>query len=774
MGGEHTRVKLMVKNLSNPLNARKVAQIIADDCINSGINIDARDISVFLSDHRISDLETALKQLKNEQLLPQEYFVSEACRDILLEEEFIDEHHQITQDTAQSPEAMVDLLGDIDTGSVEFRTQYESLKNKLVKTSSGGISIEGHELDNFDRKFGRPMKYFTEYLLEQGNQISDLQSFAVVYATDHLSLGDNSKEDIYYLMFDRFDQISAYLESALGFRYSWPVVSGTSFIELGKRFSVAPELSEFAKKFRGISGLDTYPDHVIQYLFYQMITGPLIDEMVAKKIIFRWADTIDDVSTPLQYLIPPPDFNMDRNLREMLTQALIAHTLLFRIDPESHSLQDVIDEVRDLDPSTRSTYLAKKLEAALTRRTVALQFGTTLANFLENFKTNPAKVTPFLDVTLRYYSKTETIKTLLATLEHSVRTGLKNSTGLVRQHLKKVSDDDVINSIHENMTKSMFHAIEQTLPEFENIIVEKQIDYLELDRILRGLNPVAIKTFFLDVLDQIFGYTSQYAKSFDQEATGPVSSEGGMTELTQDFLSTANYHGSKNWDLKTFINNMVENGLDSMLAERICYISSYITYQVASKEGSNGESMLLSLIKHYESKAHTLANHTLQDGSLLNADETLLEFLTSDLQQAHALVSVASKLKTDTYNAWTPLQGGLPKHTRYINKIVIPNLLYWQRQPRQFIMNLVDGGKLDRSAVRDLVHKTNRLSLLEAYSLLAMGGRADINSFEAATTYLTSLFQTDIDAFMINPRSGEAELAREAIYLWLNIQEGSV
>ena len=86
-------------------------------------------------------------------------------------------------------------------------------------------------------------------------------------------------------------------------------------------------------------------------------------------------------------------------------------------------------------------------------------------------------------------------------------------------------------------------------------------------------------------------------------------------------------------------------------------------------------------------------------------------------------------------------------------------------------MNLVQTGKLDRSKIKEVVEKTNRLSLLEAYGLIVMGVKSNINSFTAATDFLKELFKTEEADFSLNSKSGEAEIIREAIYLWLNLQE---
>jgi len=765
----------MVKNLSNPLNARKVARILADDISREGFQVTEREISVFLSDHRISDLQTAIKQLKQEDLVSDGYVVSEQGRDQLLAQDFIDESYQIDDSISNTSTEAIEMLGDININSIEFKTQLDSLKNKLVKSWSGGISIDGHELDNFDRKFSRPMEHFKTLMQDRGLTLTDLQAFAVIYATDHLTLGDNSKEEVYQLIFGRFDEIKEDLATKFSFEYRWPQVSGTSFIDIGKKFSIHPELAEFGKRFRSISGLDTYPDEVIQVFFFHLITGDFIEEMIDKRIIYRWADESETISDPFRWLLPPPEFNISRTLRELLIQVVITHTLLTKIEKEPISLLSVLQEVKDMDSASRTAYLAKKLEASLTRKSVALQFGTTLANFFENFKTNPASVTPFLDTTINYYLKTERIETLFTTIEHSIRTALKNSTGIIKQYLINISDEDLQSTIRANLENSITSAISETLqPYRDDIITEDMVDFEKLDEILRDLNQAAIKTFFREVFDRLYQHTNQYARDLEPQKEQPVSSEGGLSELTNDFISTAFYHGNKNWKMKTIINNMVENGLSSDIAEMIGYISSYITYQVASKEGNKGEQMVMSLIKNFEQKAHQLGSQPLVDGSSLADLPAYTNFIKDDLRQAYVLVALGSQIKTDAYNAWTPLESGRAKNTRFLNEFIVPNLLYWQRQPRDFVMGLLKNKQVAKADIKSLVAKTNRLSLVEAYSLLCMGVQQDINSFAEAANYLTDIFDvtTDLEqSFVINPKSGEAEIALESIYLWSNLQE---
>ncbi|MCH8908594.1 MAG: hypothetical protein IH840_16025, partial [Candidatus Heimdallarchaeota archaeon] len=670
---------IIVKNLSNPLNARKVASLIADDGRLQNLEFAERTISVFFSDNRINNLEMGLKQLKEQKVIPQEYFLSPETKALLIDQDFIDEGYSAPE-AYKGQEVYFEEVFE-NYGSIEFTAQLDSLKAKLMKSWSGGMTIEDHTMDNFERKFTRPMNNFIQQMKEQEIYVGELQAFAVVYATDQLSLGDNIKEEVYDLMFGRFDAIKTVLHYKYKFQYTWPSISGASFIEIGKRYSVTAELADLAKRFKSISGLDTYSDEVLQVFFLELLTGKLTDELAKKKILYRWADETVLIDDYHEFFLPPSDYSIQSKLKVFLFQAVIAHLILTVLESTPPTLEEILNLTFEMDDNQRAIYLARKIEASLTRKTVLLQFGTTLVNFFTNIKTNPAKSITFIEIAQRYYDKSGSLVSFIASYAHSIRTSLKNSGGMIRQYLKDMSNEELDNLIQGIVDESLIEACKNISGEVE-FESETKVNYLAVDIKLKSSTVDLLRPFFTTLMHETFVRTAIAFREKEGQKEEPISTTGGLTELVQDFKSTVNYHGSKNPMVTTLVEEMTSNGISKEVALNIANVCNYLTYQISSKEGLNGEKMLKDLVSYYKEKSIRIGNIQLTNGSTFRSQEDYETFIFSDLQQAHVIASLASKTRVEVYNAWNVIDNNHSKNAKYLNEFLIPNILYWQRIPR--------------------------------------------------------------------------------------------
>jgi hypothetical protein len=296
-----------------------------------------------------------------------------------------------------------------------------------------------------------------------------------------------------------------------------------------------------------------------------------------------------------------------------------------------------------------------------------------------------------------------------------------------------------------------------------------------LDRRLEEVNEAVLDNFLTIMLDNVYRSMQEFARGLEPQREAPVNSEGGLTELTRDFVSTIAFYGPKNPKAVELVQDLISQGFEQVVAEWIAYITSYMTYQVASKEGSAGEQLHQSLCGYYQQKYHDLGQFTLGDGTLLcDHQELYREMVFSDLQQAQALIHLASKARVDIFNAWTPLQSNTSKASVYLNSFVLPNLLFWQRLPQRMVGKLQDQDLLDGSDVKILVSKTARLTMIEAYALIIIGMKSEVSSMEKAREKLLQVFNPGDDletAFLLNPKQGEAEIAQEIVYLWYTLQE---
>jgi hypothetical protein len=778
---------LMVKNISNPLNARRVAEILSQDAQLESIILPEREISVFLSDNQFDNVIEAVKSLKDKGTIPKEFVISRRCINTLLEQDFITDDmvnlgsvDQGQLDSVPSADRNKSMK-ETSLDSIDLRNQFESLKKKVIKMWSGGLAIDRRDLDKFEVKFTKPMKSFTSFMQERGKNIDDLMAYAVIFAADHLGLSDDSRENIYHLIFGRFEELRTIFADRYDIYFSWPETMGSTYIEIGKRFSIGPEISDFAIKLKTISGLDTYSDAVIQELFKQLIRGDLTGDLISRKTIFRWAEKEDRIEQPLDWIIPPMGYNVMEDRKSALIQATLAHTILGRIGDESISLETLFDQIYKMNSNDRVQFLARKLEHVLTRNSVALQFGTTLANFYENFKTNPSKSAPFIDTTLRYFQKAESVEVLIQQMQHSMTTGLKNSIGLIKKYLRNIPEEE----LNQQISSILYHALESTIPLLEGFSNFTELPYTPdllqnyeaFNTILYTFDEDQMKLFFTQILDHTFRFTQEFARNLEPESKEPQIKEGGLTELTQDFLSTVIYHANKHPEVKEIVGQYTESTeLPVSIIQMIAQITSYLTYQVAGKEGERARMLHLDLVRWFIEKISDLSGFKLKDNTLLGDADEFLSFINEEMTQSHVLISLASKTKTEVFNAWTPLTGTIDKSTLYLNEFVIPNLLYWQRLPKSLIESLVKKGKIESLERRSLVAKTNRLNMIEAYALLVVASKYEVNTMLQAFSYLAEVFNQNSadkdaiqDVFALQSKTGEAEIVQEISYLWFQL-----
>ncbi|MHA2248890.1 MAG: hypothetical protein ACXAD7_00945 [Candidatus Kariarchaeaceae archaeon] len=775
----------MVKNISNPLNARKVAEIIAEDAGRKGISLDERTISVFLSDNKVVNIPSAIESLKDKGSIPKDFNLSEEGITKLVENDFMDKDSPVQLKKKTPKQAISDpifLKSKKSLDILEFRNQFESLKKKVIKLRSGGLAKE--DLDKFESRFFRPMKYFTESMKEKGIEVSELEAYAVIFSTDHLGLSDDSRENAYSIIFGRFNSIKDELETKYDIYYSWPEATGSMYIDFGKNYSIGPELADFAIRFKTVSGLDTYDDEVIQELFSQLIQGQLTDELINHRTIYRWAEKDEKIEEPMRWLIPPMGYNVSEDRKTAFLQTVITHTILSKIEEQKIYLLDLFEHIYTLSETDRIIYLTKRLEHALTRKSVGLQFGTTLANFYENFKTNPSKSAPFIDTTIRYFQKSGSIEILIQQMQHSMITGLKNSIGQIKKYIRNISEEKLKDSINT----ILYHALESTIPLLEEVSEFSELPYTPdlfqnyeaFNTILFTIDEDAKKSFLRILMDNSFKYTQEFARGLEPESKKPTSTEGGMSELTHDFISTASYIAKKNPDVNSMIDDLISKGIESNIAEIIVQVTSYLSYQIAGKEGESGKLLHSELVSFYESKIKKFDLIPSQNGtSIREIDIDLFyNFIYKELTQSHVLISIASKTKTEVFNAWTPLTELLSKNTLYLNEFIIPNMLYWQRIPKDLINQLLERKIIDKTMVKSLVDAAGRLHMLDAYAHLILGSQPNINTFEEAFKYIATVFNypeknydTLATHFLLKRNSGEAEIVRETSILWFQLQD---
>ena len=368
---------------------------------------------------------------------------------------------------------------------------------------------------------------------------------------------------------------------------------------------------------------------------------------------------------------------------------------------------------------------------------------------------------------------------LIQQTQHSVKSGLKNSIGLIKKYLKNLGDEGLTNSI-SNM---LYHSLESTIPILETLSKLTDLpyttdlidDYETFNTILFSLEDNAKKEFFTLFFNNIYKYTLEFAKSLEPQLQEPTTKEGGLTELTHDFISTVRHNANKNPSVTDFIQNLTDDGIDENIAEIIVKITSYLSYQIAGKEGDRGKTLHQDLINFFVNKTKEIGNfHLIGGQNIAEIEKTVLfDYIMKELTQAFVLVSLASKTKTEVYNAWTPLPTLKSKNILYLHEFLIPNIIYWQRLPKEFIEFFVQKKLLNKILIKSLVKITGRLNLTDAYSLIILGFKPDINRFADAYNFLSKIFNVSefesaslSNYFNLKPRSGEAEIVKEISFLW--------
>jgi len=761
----------MVKNISNPINARRVASIISEDATSLGHTVAEREISVFLSDHNFDDIVMAIDALRSNELLPSEFKLTNEGILSLEKAEFLEPGY--TGKESSDAKKVTDQLTHIpfQERPLEFKTQFESLKNKVVKSWSGGLQSTYLDLDKFNSAFSKPMSNLKQEMEEENIKITDLQAYGVIFGSDHLGLGESNQKMTYELLFGRHESFKEKLNSRFNIRFSWPDESGSMFIQKGQKYGVVLEFADFARKVQSVSGLDTYSDEVVQELFYQLLDGSLTDELVAKKMIFRWTDEVGN-EHPFDWTIPLLTHDVMRDDKKFFIQASLAQIMLTKLEPHTQTLEEIMDMCYDLTEESRLDFLVNKIEHALTRKSVGIQYGTAIANSFENFKTNPSKSNPFIEIMYRYFIKSESMKHVLLQLRHSIITGLKISTGLMRQYVRELTDDELIKSIDDVIFKSLevtflHYSIHQ---QFEELLKSREMEPLFslFDFIINPYSKEKITEIYKILIDNAFYFTKEFTDSLGPKRDIQGDTEGGMQELTQDFLSTSIYHAKKNPNVPGYLESAIQNGLNTNIAEIVVNISSYSTYQIAGREGDDGKKFVHSLIDFYGTQYNELIGRFPQLVSGSNFD-SLYRYYLEDLTQAHVIIGLGSRIKTDIFNAWTPIQKSKNKSIHYLINFIIPNLVLWQRLPKEYIMDLASNDIIAKVEIPVLIEILGRFSMINAYCLIVMTILPNINTFADAKTQLQSIFniQSDVNSGLkLNPRYGEAEIAKETSHLW--------
>ncbi|MCY3412224.1 MAG: hypothetical protein INQ03_11375 [Candidatus Heimdallarchaeota archaeon] len=760
----------MVKNISNPLNSRKIARIIVDDAEKQGLSVSESTVRLFLSDNQVNNIISGIGQLQEQSRIPLEYKISKECIDELKRNDFLDQDMEIADEADEDAEYK-------QSRDHDMTSQLENLVNKIFKLKSSDVQNFDRYLQRYDINFGKPMDTFTRSMKSEGIDVSETQAFTTILCADHMGLRENSRDAVYYYTFGRFDEIKDYLKS-IGYEYTWSEGRGSTYIEIGKKYSVAAEFGELGQSLKSVSGIDTYTDEIIQEFFIDLLDGSLNHQLLKSNNVWRWSKE-NVVGDPYEWVIPKLAYGTSTSKRDLLVQTSIAHIILNAVDKQMVTLKELLESVSNLNSSERIRFLATKLEHGVTKKSIEIQFGTMVKNYFENLKDNPGKFESFIDATIRYYEKFEGIEHLQKNLEHNIRAGLKNSFGVIRKYLKEISDEEFHSKIEGIVTESISfsfkefyswnkESLEQFMPEEDDVL--KRIDILFS---LRNQNHEEIKSlrpvYFKLLVDMIYVGVKQFIKDLEPEEKEQTDGKGGLAELTQDFMGTVKLSAYNNSMIKEVLEQEKTEIFQGPTAEELVQIASYMTYQIANKEGTAGETMFLALVKYFKDKYLKLAVIPVNETHNLfqyNQD-AYHNFVRADLKQATVLVSLASKTKASAYNTWTQLKAISTKNTVYLNEILVKNVIYWQRIPRELVTPLMRDKSIDRQVIMNIVNATGRINLLEAHSLIAMGYKEDINDFEEAKDFIYKSFgSTDESVYKLNPKAGEAELINEIIHLW--------
>ncbi len=752
----------MVKNLSNPLISRKVAKIISDDAEKLGFTIDETRIRLYLYDNQINSLFLAIDELKSAKTIPLEYNISNECLDELKKNEFIE------------MDATLDINVDVGPKDYkrprdhEMKSQIDSLISKVFKLKSVDVREFDRYLQRYDVNFGKPMDKLIAEMNGNNIELSEIQAFSIVFSADHLGLRESSKEKAYHYIYGRFDDIKDYLNS-IGIEYTWPDIRGSGFIDIGKKYSTSVEIVEFAHILRTSSGIDTYSDEIIQEFFVDLLDGTLLAQMSKTKNIWKWS--IDESDNPFDYIIPQLNYGVDNKLKELLIQTSITYIILSTLSKAEVSFKEIIDSVLDLSRAERIKLLSTNLEHGLTKKSIELQFGTMVTFHFENLKSDPGESTVFLDACVRYFSKFQSITPLKNLLNHSIKAGLKNSFGGIRKYLKLLSEDE----FNRHISSRINNACKDVFCKYDELSDIASCDDNTIDAFLH-VNKDLHHEYFKKLMNKLFAEISQFVKDLEPEEKEKTDGKGGLKERTQDFISTIKHHATNNSMVKDIVSAENNVGIFIKEFEYLVQVSSYASYQIASKEGSKGEELFRDIIQYYREKYLELSKVMVNDTqTLVQYNKDLLEeYLLRELTQVTVIMSLSSNTRTEAFNSWTQIKSVPAKNAIFLNEFVIKNLLFWQRLPRDLINTLRTELSIDKSVIRDILIATRRINMIEPYSLLVLGYKADINNFADAKEYIFNIFGvTDEKEFRLNARSGEAEIIQEVTYLWNNLIDKS-
>jgi hypothetical protein len=760
----------MVKNISNPINSRKIGEIFAEHLNSAGINTEARKISVFLSDHSTDDLITAVNIMKEKDIIPKDYSLSPDLISELISNEFLQENYSHTEQEQEDdrPSGVETRLKDIQS-----ITQYDSLKNKFIKGWTGNTKSFDEAIERFEQKFSRPMQEFNASM--NPKEILNLQSYAVVFASDHLGLRESSKEYIFYMTFGRFDNNKKFLKS-IGVEYEWPDPMGMNYIQLGRKYSITAELIELAKNLKNVSGLDTYPDEIFQELFYQLLSGNLTKELIAKKAIWRWHDPkLPVTEDPFKYLIPPTEGQIEAKIIKRLTMSSIVQIFLnnFDTDIELTLSEAYAFEAKELEKN-RIEYLVEKLEHGLTRKTAEIQFGRTLSNFMENLRTNPGTVSTFIDTARRYLNKAESVKLLVEQSEHNILVGLNNSTGVVKSKLMKLSNAELNEKVTKAINSSLVNSMEYLLmlnPDLadELSVIEFDDPMFKADQLLmkdQESSNEFCRQFFSNIYIEMQSIVKE--EEIVSETSKIVSTE--ISEKTDNFLGRINYLFSNDALQKKLKDEISQNyAISDEIVDLILQGSSYIVYQILGFDGKSGEIAQTSLINELGNMIDKLGNFQLANNSLLKDHENFYDYVVEEITQMHVIAGFTGKLRQNAFNTWTSLPNSLSKSTNLFIEGLLDNLLFWQRMPKSLIESLVDKELITNKQIPEILTILQRRSFILAYKLITMGLGPSIWTLKDAEDYILKIFNSNINNFLLVGVLAHGQLIYELTYLWAKL-----